>query len=38
MCPTAEKYPRLMTALVDNLNAKKDKLHPVELAAYVHRV
>jgi Fic family protein len=35
--PTAEEVPRLMAALVDNLNAKKDKLHPVELAAYAHR-
>lgn len=35
--PTAEEVPGQMEALVDELNAKKDTLHPVELAAYAHR-
>ena len=26
-----------MAAFIDDLNAKKDKLHPVELSAYAHR-
>jgi Fic family protein len=35
--PPAEEVPHLMAALSDDLNAKKDKLHPVELSAYAHR-
>ncbi len=35
--PTAEEVPRLMAALIDDLNVKRDKLHPVELASYAHR-
>jgi Fic family protein len=35
--PTAEEVPKLMAALINDLNVKKDKLHPVELASYAHR-
>ena len=35
--PTAEEVPKLMAALIDDLNVKRDKLHPVELASYAHR-
>lgn len=35
--PTAEEVPHLMAELINDLNVKKDKLHPVELAAYAHR-
>lgn len=35
--PTAEKVPALMRAFVTELNAKKDSLHPVSLAAFAHR-
>lgn len=35
--PTAEEVPPMMAAFIDDLNAKKDKLHPVELSAYAHR-
>ncbi|MPM22550.1 hypothetical protein SDC9_69007 [bioreactor metagenome] len=35
--PKAEEVSFLMAKLVDELNAKRDKLHPVELAAYGHR-
>jgi Fic family protein len=34
--PTAEEVPSLMVALINALNAKRDKLYPVELAAYAH--
>jgi len=35
--PTAEEVPHMMKSLIDDLNEKKDVLHPVELAAYAHR-
>ncbi len=35
--PTAEEVPGGMAELVDELNQKKDTLHPVLLAAYAHR-
>lgn len=35
--PTADEVPHLMSALIKDLNAKKDVLHPIELAAYAHR-
>ncbi len=35
--PTAKGVPGLMAELVSELNAKRDKLHPVELSAYAHR-
>lgn len=35
--PTAEEVPGLMAALVEDLNGKKDTLHPVLLAAHAHR-
>ncbi|MDP4120305.1 MAG: Fic family protein [Bacillota bacterium] len=35
--PTADEVPRLTAAFIDDLNAKKGVLHPVELAAYAHR-
>lgn len=35
--PTADEVPGMMAELVEDLNAKKDTLHPVELSAYAHR-
>lgn len=35
--PSAEEVPGRMTDMIDNLNAKKDSMHPVLLAAYAHR-
>lgn len=35
--PAAEDVPTEMAALMDELNEKKETLHPVELAAYAHR-
>lgn len=35
--PAAEDVPGLMRELVNDLNGKKDVLHPVQLAAYAHR-
>lgn len=35
--PTAEEVPALMKAFVDELNSKKDNLHPVLFAAFAHR-
>lgn len=35
--PAAEDVPAQMSDFVDDMNAKKDKLHPVQLAAYAHR-
>lgn len=37
MPATAEDVPQMMTKLIAELNAKRDKLHPVEPAAYAHR-
>jgi len=34
--PTAEEVPPMMAAFIDDLNEKKDKLHPVKLSAYAH--
>ena len=35
--PMAEEVPGQMAALMEELNRKKDTLHPVVLAAYAHR-
>lgn len=35
--PAADEVPEQMAGLIDELNAKKDNLHPVLLAAYAHR-
>ena len=35
--PEAQKVPALMAAFVQEINEKKDALHPVELAAFAHR-
>lgn len=35
--PAAEDVPALMRAFVVDLNEKRGRLHPVELAAYAHR-
>ena len=35
--PTAEEEPGLMAGLVEELNKRRDAMHPVLLAAYAHR-
>ena len=35
--PTADEVPQLMKEFVSELNAKKDNMHPVMLAAFAHR-
>lgn len=35
--PTAEEVPGLMAGLVEELNKRRDAMHPVLLAAYAHR-
>lgn len=35
--PTADEVPELMEEFVSELNAKKESLHPVMLAAFAHR-
>lgn len=35
--PAAEDVPNLMQAFIAELHQKRDRLHPVELAAYAHR-
>lgn len=35
--PAAEEVPELMRAFISDLNEKRSKLHPVQLAAYAHR-
>ena len=35
--PTAEEVPSLMAGLVEDLNKRRDAMHPVLLAAYAHR-
>ena len=35
--PTADEVPDLMATLIDELNEKKNALHPVALSAYAHR-
>lgn len=35
--PSAEEVPAQMASLVDDLNRRKDAMHPVLLAAYAHR-
>jgi len=35
--PTADEVPDLMATLIDELNEKKNTLHPVALSAYAHR-
>ena len=35
--PPAEEVPIQMSSLVDDLNSRKDTMHPVLLAAYAHR-
>lgn len=35
--PTADEVPRLMEEFISELNAKKESLHPVMLAAFAHR-
>ena len=35
--PPAEEVPIHMSSLVDDLNSRKDTMHPVLLAAYAHR-
>lgn len=35
--PAAEDIPALMTELIEELNSKRDRLHPIEYAAYAHR-
>ena len=35
--PAAEDVPGLMRAFISDLNEKRGKLHPIQLAAYAHR-
>lgn len=35
--PSADRIPHLMSQMIDELNQKRRKLHPVELASHAHR-